>query len=153
MRTCILLETIRNILLKLKPTGTNGFEGLVSEIIYEITGIPSRLAQSGTQFGIDGNAIFPADSICFEAKLYSGKLDKDEIITKVATLGTYKEAIDLLWVLGATTSVSTQDADLLRKIASKDGIFVLILDWQKTSLPLLAIALAISRKEKYSIHY
>ena len=146
MRTCILLETIRNILLKLKPTGTNGFEGLVSEIIYEITGIPSRLAQSGTQFGIDGNAIFPADSICFEAKLYSGKLDKDEIITKVATLGTYKEAIDLLWVLGATTSVSTQDADLLRKIASKDGIFVLILDWQKTSLPLLAIALAISRK-------
>ena len=140
-----MLDVIRNIVLDLNATGADGFEGLIGEVIYGITGIPSRLAKSGTQFGIDGDSIFPSDDICFEAKLYSGKLPKDEVITKVATLATHKEEADLLWVLGATTAVAAQDATLLRNIASKDGISVLILDWQDQPLPLLAVALAMAK--------
>ena len=140
-----MLKKIQDTLLRLKPTGPHGFEGLIGEIIHEITDIPCRLAKSGTQFGIDGDAIFPTDALCFEAKLYSGKLPKDQIITKVATLAINKDEADILWVLGATTPVASQDATSLHKIASKDGISVLILDWQDQSLPLLAVSLAMAK--------
>ena len=142
-----MLDVILKKLAHLKPAGHDGFEGLVGEILLGITGIPSRLAKSGTQFGIDGDSAFPGDAISFEAKLYTkSSLKKNEIVTKVAELGIYKEAADLLWVLGATTPVASQDASLLHERASLDGTSVLILDWNSHGLPTLAVALAMARK-------
>ena len=133
-----MLASIKNTLLDLKPTGEDGFEGLVGEIILGITGIHSRLAKSGTQFGVDGDSIFQADAICFEAKLYRTKLNKNEVVTKVAELGIYKDAADILWVLGSTSPLATQDASLLTKRGAKDGISVLILDWNNSGLSIEA---------------
>ena len=141
-----MLDVIRKILLDLKPAGADGFEGLVGEIIFGVSGIPSRLAKSGTQFGIDGDSAFPEDDICFEAKRYDGKLNKNEVVTKVAELGVYKDAADLLWVLGATTPIASQDATLLNERASLDGISILILDWHSETLPSLVLALVMAKE-------
>lgn len=140
-----LLASIKNTLLDLKPTGEDGFEGLVGEIILGITGIHSRLAKSGTQFGVDGDSVFQADAICFEAKLYRTKLNKNEVVTKVAELGIYKDAADILWVLGSTSPLATQDASLLTKRGAKDGISVLILDWNNSGLSPLVTAIAMAQ--------
>lgn len=142
-----MLPLIKDTLLNLKPTGEDGFEGLVGEIILGITGIPSRLAKSGTQFGIDGGSVFPADAICFEAKLYNTKLKKSDVVTKVAELGMNKEAADILWVLGATTPISTQDASLLSDRGALDGISVLILDWKDDGLSNLAVSLVMAQEK------
>lgn len=142
-----MLSIIRDILHQLKPAGDDGFEGLIGAVIFGITDIPCRLAKSGTQFGIDGASAFPGDAICFEAKLYKGTLNKEQIVTKVAELGVYKGAADILWVLGATTPVASQDTELLLKIASLHGISVLILDWSSNELPSLVVALAMARQK------
>ncbi|RVU86100.1 hypothetical protein EOL70_01230 [Leucothrix sargassi] len=140
-----MLNLIKDAFVELKPTGANGFEGLVSEIIYGITNIPSKLARSGAQFGVDGAAVFPSDAISFEAKLYTTRLDKDQINSKIFVLSNYKKDPDLLWVLGATVPVPSQDDDLLREAAFKDGISVLILDWNDQTIPTLALALAMAK--------
>ena len=140
-----LLDNIKGILIRLDATGSKGFEGLVGQIIYGITGIPSKLARSGTQFGIDGSAAFPSDVICFETKLYKTALNKDQINSKVFVLSNHKNEPDLLWVLGATVPVPSQEDDLLRKAAFKDGISVLVLDWSDQSLPTLALSLAMAK--------
>ncbi len=50
----ISLQTIKDALLSLAPTGANGFEGLMQATLTNLTGIPFRLASSGFQGGIDG---------------------------------------------------------------------------------------------------
>jgi hypothetical protein len=43
------VENLKNVLLKLSPTGESGFEGLIGVALREITGVPFRLAGSGSQ--------------------------------------------------------------------------------------------------------
>lgn len=61
------LKNLRKALLGLPATGETGFEGLLSATLTEITGVPFRLAGSGSQFGVDGKAAYAADAVCFEA--------------------------------------------------------------------------------------
>ncbi|MFH1237944.1 MAG: hypothetical protein V1491_00720 [archaeon] len=135
------IENLKAALVSLPATGETGFEGLVGVILREITGAPFRLAGSGFQFGVDGKPTYKSDSICFEAKRYVDKVPRSEIISKIADLSIRNPDTDV-WVLGATSQVSSQLADDAHKLGTQNGIFVLVLDWSKTDVPPLAIALA-----------
>ncbi len=135
------LETIKSGLLSLKAAGSDGFEGLLRITLTKLTGIPFRLAASGLQGGMDGDAAMPNDPVCFEAKLYSGKIDRKDVIVKIADLGRREQAADRLWVLGATIEISTQLTKDLAEDGDKHAISTLILDWTAAPLPLLAIAM------------
>ncbi|TKD17604.1 hypothetical protein FBT96_13540 [Rhodobacter capsulatus] len=134
------LQTVKTGLLSLKAAGADGFEGLLRIALTNLTGIPFRLAASGLQGGMDGDAAMRTDPVCFEAKLYSGKIDRKDVIVKIADLGRREKAADRLWVLGATIEVSTQIAKDLEEDGDKNAISTLILDWTAAPLPLLAIA-------------
>ena len=135
------LDRLREILLALRPSGEDGFEGVFREALSRVSGVPFRLAKSGTQFGIDGAAAYAEDAICFECKRYDKEPRDEDVIGKIDQLSSHKAEADLLWVLACTVSVSTQMAGRLREKAARDGIEVLILDWTG-ALPLLAVVLA-----------
>jgi hypothetical protein len=134
------LETVRTGLLSLKASGADGFEGLLRLALTNLTGIPFRLAASGLQGGMDGDAAMPSDPVYFEAKRYSGDIHRNEVLTKIADLSRKSNAADRLWVLGATTEISTQLAQAVQEDGDKNAISTLILDWTESPLPLLAIA-------------
>ena len=134
------LQTVKTGLLSLKAAGPDGFEGLLRIVLTNLTGVPFRLAASGLQGGMDGNAAMKSDSVCFEAKLYSGKIDRKDVLVKIADLGRRVKAADRLWVLGATIEISTQIANDLEEDGDLHAISTLILDWTEAPLPLLAIA-------------
>jgi hypothetical protein len=135
------IKNLKSALLFLPPTGEKGFEGLVGAILREITGVPFRLASSGSQFGIDGKSTYEEDAICFEAKRYDNTVPKNEVISKIAELSIAEAEIEI-WVLGATSQISSQLADKARKLGAQIGIVVLILDWSEIDVPPLAVALA-----------
>lgn len=134
------LQTVKTGLLSLKAAGPAGFEGLLRIVLTNLTGVPFRLAASGLQGGMDGNAAIKSDSVCFEAKLYSGKIDRKDVLVKIADLGRRVKAADRLWVLGATIEISTQITNDLEEDGDLHAISTLILDWTEAPLPLLAIA-------------
>ncbi|OIJ39941.1 restriction endonuclease [Massilia timonae] len=133
------LEQIKNAILSLKAAGPDGFEGFVRIILTSLTGVPFRLAASGLQGGIDGSATFYSDSVCFEAKRYSDAIPRNEILSKVADLARSSHASDRLWVLGATSEVSSQLVSAVREVGNQRAISTLILDWAEFPLPLLGI--------------
>lgn len=138
--TKIHLQHINAALMALNATGEDGFEGMVGVALRELTGIPFRLAKSGFQRGIDGK--FDQAPVCFEAKRYSDKISRNELLPKIADLARANKEPDMVWVLGATVPVSTQDADDLRTDGRRSGISVLICDWSKIQLPKLAVLMA-----------
>ncbi len=146
MKNSILthLNVLKTSLLSLKSTGQDGFEGLIAEILQEISGVGFRLASSGYQRGVDGATSFEDGGIGFEAKLYSNPVPRTEVISKIADLSRNGQDDDLVWVLGATVQIKTQLASDLRADGRKAGVSVFILDWSDTDIPPLAVALAMA---------
>ncbi|MFT4075619.1 MAG: hypothetical protein QM647_08795 [Asticcacaulis sp.] len=132
------LDILLRALVALKATGADGFEGLIAVVLGTISGEEFRLAASGSQHGLDGGAIHSKSEIAFEAKLYTGTINKIDVISKVGEVGA-KGSTDL-WVLGATIPISKQLADTISSLAEKLGLPILILDWEANTLPRLAIA-------------
>lgn len=137
-------DNLRETLLTLPATGAAGFEGLLSATLTEITGVPFRLAGSGSQFGVDAKAAYEEDAVCFEGKRYDGSIPRNEVLTKIAELSIGDKGDIDLWVLGATTQVRAQLVDDVRELGQKNGIATLILDWSDDNLPPLAVALAMA---------
>ena len=135
------LKRLKEILRILKPSGEDGFEGVIRVALSHICGVPFRLAKSGTQFGIDGAAVHAEDAICFEGKRYDDEPPPREVVIKIDDLCRHKNEADLLWILACTAPISTQLADRLREKGAREGIEILILDWTGDP-PLLAVALA-----------
>jgi len=135
------IEKLKATLMILKPTGSSGFEGLLAVVLSEIGGVPYRLANSGSQYGIDGKVAFEGENIGFEAKRYDKAIPRTEVLSKIAEVSINSPKTDL-WILGATTAVSSQLADDITKLGQKDGIAILILDWSDTNLPPLSVCLA-----------
>ncbi|MEH6643615.1 hypothetical protein [Vreelandella glaciei] len=134
------LGVIKVALLSLKASGADGFEGMLRLALTKLTGIPFRLAASGMQGGVDGDAAIPSDSVSFEAKRYSEKIGRETVLTKIADLARRESAADRLWVLGATTEVSAQLASAVKHDGDACAVSTLILDWSPFPLPLLAVA-------------
>lgn len=138
---CQHVKHLKSALRSLQATGETGFEGLIGATLREISGVPFRLSGSGPQFGVDAKPAYEGDTICFEGKRYDGTVPKNEVLSKIAELSITDTETDI-WVLGATSQIRSQLADNARRLGSKNGIFVLILDWSKTDLPPFAVALA-----------
>lgn len=134
------MKHLKSALLSLHATGEKGFEGLIGATLREISGVPFRLAGSGSQFGVDGKPAYEEDSICFEGKRYGGRIQRTEVITKIADLSIHNTEV-AIWVLGATSHIRGQLPDDARSLGNKDGIVILILDWSETDLPPFAVAL------------
>ena len=135
------LHNLKNILLSLEHSGSEGFEGLIGEILYSITGIPFRLAGSGSQFGLDGKASFRGDPVCFECKRYDSSPSRESILAKLTDFKINHREIDL-WVLASTASIKTQIIDDVKKVSENDGFFVFVLDYSSNSLPKLGAGIA-----------
>lgn len=132
------LENLKDALTALKPNGLDGFEGLLAAILSSISNHPFRLAGSGSQHGKDGSGTVMAGTIAFEAKLYTGAINKNEVLSKLTEIVAGHPIPDL-WILGATIEIKTQIVDPLERVAKKTGINLLLLDWSHTSaIPELA---------------
>ena len=138
---CQHIEHLKSALLSLPATGEKGFEGLIGVTLREISGVPFRLACSGSHFGVDVKPAYQGDAICFEGKRYDGSVPRNEVLSKIAEIPITNNETDI-WVLGATSQIMSQLADDARRRGAKDGIVVLILDWSKTDLPPFAVAMA-----------
>jgi len=134
------LIELQNTILTLKATGATGFEGFVRIVLTELTGIPFRLAASGLQGGMDGDAAFRNDAISFEAKRYSGDIHRSDVLTKIVDLARNNSAPDRLWILAATVEVSAQLASAVQDTGEKNAVSTLIIDWTAAPLPVLAVA-------------
>lgn len=135
------LNNLKDILLKLDHSGSDGFEGMLAKILYSITGIPFRLAGSGSQFGLDGKASFRGDPVCFECKRYDSSPSRESVLAKITDFKINHREIDL-WVLASTASIKTQLIDDVRKVSESDGFFVFVLDYSNNSLPKLGAVIA-----------
>ena len=134
------VESLKTSLLQLSATGSDGFEGLMATALTDITGIPFRVAASGSQFGSDGNAASEDDGVYFECKRYKDTIPRSEILSKVADLSITSTSVEA-WVLCATSGVSAQIARDVQEFGRRVGIATFILDWTG-ALPPLAVALA-----------
>ena len=137
------LDTLKNALTALSPTGHNGFEGLVQAAFSGITGIPFRLSASGSQFGVDGRSVYADPCICFECKLYCRPVQPAPVKAKLVDLAIDDRGIDL-WMLCSTSQISAQIESDVSTFCKKHGISTVILDWSANGLPPLAVMLAMA---------
>ena len=136
------VENLKSALLSMPATGEKGFEGLIGAALREISGVPFRLARSGSQFGVDGKPAYEEDVICFEGKRYADRKHlRTEVLSKIAEL-SIKDLETDIWVLGASCQIGSQDADDARELGAKNGIVVLKLEWSEIDIPPLAVSLA-----------
>src|SRR5438067_2433308 len=130
-------------LRRLDATGAGGFEGLMRDVLTEVTGQSYRLAKSGQQGG-SGVRTIPANSIRIglEAKRYGETtiLARDALLAKVVDAANQADPVDL-WILAATRELPVDDTEALVAIGMNQGITVLVLDWppQNGFLPELAV--------------
>ena len=141
------ISSLKEILIILKPNGPDGFEGLIGTALSEIAGVPFRLAGSGLQFGGDGKSTYADDGICFEGKRYDkNPVPRPEIMSKIGELSIGGNDTDL-WVLCATSQISSQIAEAVSEFSKESAISTLILDWSEIGLPPLAVALAMASEK------
>lgn len=139
------LEFLRAELLKLKPSGPTGFEGLLATCLSSLTGLVLRLAKSGSQFGRDASSPVSGFAIAMEAKRYSSSPPLEDVVGKSAVGGhALADAIDV-WVLGCTSEVGDETLARLRSILEDRGITLLALDWTLQPLPPLAVLVAAAK--------
>ena len=148
MTTDILdhLNNLKAALTGLPPTGQEGFEGLIGTALSAVADVPFRLARSGSQFGVDGKSADARGGICFECKRYTGQIPASEIMSKIGELSIEEADIDL-WILCATSPISSQIADRVSRFSERSSISTLILDWSDNGLPPLAVALAMASEK------
>lgn len=136
------LKNLRQRLLSLKPTGEDGFEGLVASALAATTGLVFRLAKSGSQFGRDASTENNPFAIAMEAKRYQDDLSLEDLAGKALLAGHYLENKVDLWVLVATSKVGDDTVRQLSEILENHGVSLLVLDWTPHPLPPLAVLLA-----------
>ena len=128
--TAVLEEKFLQAVKQLKPTGPDGFEGFVRDLLQESLGTKFRLMKSGHQGGVDtvnepyGNAL----SIGVEGKRYdSAKLAMDALKYKIHEAAQQHAGLDI-WVLATTRELNATDAQALRKEGEDHGLAVAFLD-------------------------
>jgi hypothetical protein len=140
------LEALKAAILKLEPSGADGFEGLLAAVLTKICDQPFRLASSGSQRGRDGDSAFDAGATYFEAKRYSDEVPKKEIATKLMDLKIDNQGQVDTWILGATSEVPALNAKDFRELAEREGIGIVLLDWSDNApLPALATVMAMGQ--------
>jgi hypothetical protein len=127
----------------LDAAGPNGFEGLMRDVLTEITGQLFRLAKSGPQGGSDVRTIGQNTvRIGLEGKRYGADttLRLDELQAKVVDAAKQQDPLDL-WMLAVTREITATNVEVLEQTGRDHGITVMVLDWPSRSgvLPDLAV--------------
>ena len=138
------IDALRDIVRRLKPSGDDGFEGLLAVVLTDVTKTSFSLAKSGPQGGKDGQSSLDGGSVCFEAKLYDEKVTSKEILYKVPEIAAADKGQVDLRIVGSTGTVSSQDADVLKAACERLGIGALVLDWAPSGLSALAALLGMA---------
>lgn len=137
---------IQKWLIGLNATGTGGFEGLMRDVLSELTGLSFSIAKSGPQGGSDVR-VHPSNFIRvgLEAKRYGqgSTLPLDQLKAKILEAVQEPAPIDV-WILAATREISATDREGLHAVADQQGIKLVVWDWPKdgSSPPALTLALA-----------
>lgn len=139
------VDDLRAELLQIKPSGPDGFEGLVATALAELTGLTFRIAKSGSQFGRDASTPRARFAIAMEAKRYGESLRLEDVAGKI-WIASHELASDIdLWVLCATSEIGDAVLAKLEDMLEERGISLLILDWTAAPLPRLAVLLTAAR--------
>jgi len=133
-------------LRSLPPAGSLGFEGLLRDILVEVTKLGFGLAKSGPQGGSDVRSLgLNLFEVALEAKRYGADtvLKVDALKAKLFETWNSENGTDL-WILAATRAISATDNEELTLAGEALGITVLILDWppEPMQLPDLAVLCA-----------
>jgi hypothetical protein len=149
-------SALQQALLKLRASGSDGFEGFIRDAFNEATGLSTRIQKSSMQGGVDTLSDTSSEQIAIgiEAKRYqeTTTLPLDELKSKLFDAATRSGSPIELWILAVSKEVSADDAGALRKIGDDLGLGVLVLDWRSNSdffarLPFL-VALAPNTVER-----
>ncbi len=135
-----LIQQLRS----LKPTGANGFEGLVADLLSRLTNYRFFLAASGRQEGRDMRA--PTEygtHIAVECKRYGRvtELNERELVAEFAQAAKSLPQLDL-WVLVASRPVPDGLEQQLRTQADEAGVAFALLDWLEDDTGTLAVLCA-----------
>ena len=118
------LDLLLGRLEGLEATGEAGFEGLMRDVLIEVTGMSFHLAKSGPQGGSDVRAApSNAFAVGLEAKRYkrSTRLPLDQLEAKIHQSAQGATALDL-WILATTRSISITDREALAETAAERGM-------------------------------
>ena len=140
------LSNLKQALTLLPSTGTNGFEGLLRDVLGAIVGIPFRLSGGGPQFGIDGQTIYAFPGISFESKLYTESISSSEVMAKIGELAIDSRDTEL-WILAATSQIRSQLAHKVSAFSSTSVVSTLILDWSPNNISPLPVVLSMASEE------
>ncbi|WP_190555644.1 NACHT domain-containing protein, partial [Calothrix parietina] len=115
---------LSDALRKLKPSGENSFEGLIAQLLQDLTGQRFYLAQSGSQEGRDiSSRDYGSNVLAVECKRYSKntKLDHRELSGELSQVRRSIPDLDI-WVLVATRDVDSTLVNNLTEEAINLGI-------------------------------
>lgn len=153
MKSLTIQDAVNYLAEKLRgmeASGSTGFEGLMRDVLDEVTGQRFHIAKSGHQEGSDVRTE-PANAfrIGLEGKRYGAKthLGLDQLKAKIVDAAHANEPVDL-WILAATREVSITDREALTAVGLQLGIGVIVIDWPQDNakLPDLAVLCAIAQK-------
>ena len=115
-----LIDTI----IQLDPTGPEGFEGLVADLLETLTGRRFRLARSGSQMGRDLSGRHAgANVVAVECKRYGRDTELKERELQGELTQAMMDIPDLdLWVLVTSRDVPSQLHGLLCKQARRENV-------------------------------
>jgi hypothetical protein len=140
-------EVLFDYLRKLDPSGPDGFEGMIAQLLEALTGRRFLLAKSGYQAGRDmSTGLLGANRIAVECKRYLDEtpLNERELLGELVQVSYDIPQLDL-WVVVATRKVGDKLQDLVSEGARARGFEALIVDTETdvgNSLSSLAILCA-----------
>jgi hypothetical protein len=136
-------STLRRVIEDLKPTGSKGFEGLVTLVAEAWIGSPLTLARSGDQKGRDASSSLPDGPIFgVEAKHYkSSKISTREILAELAEIADDRPDLDV-YIVATLASVSDQTRRELQKEGRRRGIDVVFIGSEGPGVSDLEVFLA-----------
>jgi hypothetical protein len=137
-------DDLIKILRRLTPTGSQGFEGLIAQLLEQLTGRRFYLARSGSQGGRDLSSDFQNFSvIAVECKRYGEDTEFDvrNLLGEMAQASQEIPDLDL-WVLVASRSIPAQLVTVLTTEAHRRGIEFLPISADQGSSSSLAVLCA-----------
>ena len=129
------IEDAQNLLhdqlCKLDPSGVDGFEGFMAQVLSEFTGQAFHVVKSGHQQGSDvRSSPHNLFQVGLEGKRYGNttKLPLGGLLHKITEASTLRVPVDL-WLLATTRSVDASDREKLHEYGESIGIGVVVLDY------------------------
>jgi hypothetical protein len=138
-------EALHRALHTLQATGSEGFEGFIQALISRLTGHRFFLAKAGFQAGKDAStAAHGATYVDIECKRHqrgSAPSVRELQGGLAAAIDASDRQLDL-WLLVSTGAIGALEAEALNRMATREAVAVVIVDWQESELPQLGLLCA-----------